>query len=67
MKETLDDMLQCREKRAERQQVMLDRWHNTLISFTLNIPGPVKTNEQLYRLYSDACSTLTFWTAVAGS
>lgn len=50
---TLDDMLQCREKRAARQQAMLEHWHNTLISFTLNIPGPVKTNEQLYRLYSD--------------
>ena len=50
---TLTDMLRCREKRAAMQQAALERYHNTLISFCLNIPGPIKTNEDLYALYSD--------------
>lgn len=50
---TLNDMLRCREKRAALQQTVLERYHNTLISFCLNIPGPIKTNEELYELYSD--------------
>lgn len=50
---TLAEMLHCREVRAALQQSTLDRYHNTLISFCLNIPGPIKTNEELYALYSD--------------
>lgn len=50
---TLNDMLRCREKRAALQQTVQERYHNTLISFCLNIPGPIKTNEALYKLYSD--------------
>ena len=53
MEVTLTDMLRCREERAAMQLVALERYHNTLISFCLNIPGPIKTNEDLYTLYSD--------------
>lgn len=50
---TLADMLRCREKRAAMQQAALERYHSTLISFCMNIPGPVKTNDEIYRLYTD--------------
>ncbi len=50
---TLADMLRCREKRAAMQRAALERYHSTLISFCMNIPGPVKTNDEIYRLYTD--------------
>ena len=39
---TLEDVLQCRSDRARRQRELLTQGFPCLISFTLNIPGPVK-------------------------
>lgn len=45
---TLIEMLNTREKRVEIQQELLQKHPTcTLLSATMNIPGPVKTNEQL--------------------
>ncbi|WP_375179892.1 citrate lyase holo-[acyl-carrier protein] synthase [Enterococcus rotai] len=45
---TLIDMLNAREKRATIQQELLTKHPKcTLLSATMNIPGPIKTNEQL--------------------
>ena len=46
----LEEMLAAREARAWRQQFFLQKYHAPLLSFTLNIPGPVKTNPVLRRL-----------------
>ncbi|MBO0473469.1 citrate lyase holo-[acyl-carrier protein] synthase [Enterococcus ureasiticus] len=45
---TLPDMLNAREKRVDIQKELLQK-HPTcaLLSATMNIPGPIKTNEQL--------------------
>lgn len=43
----LEDMLQCREERANMQAELLEEFHNTLISYCMNIPGPIKTNEMI--------------------
>ena len=40
---TLEQMLEARERRVERQNALLRRCPGTLICFTLNIPGPRKT------------------------
>ncbi len=41
---TLQEMLDAREQRFYRQQWLLSDYHCTLISFTMNIPGPVKNS-----------------------
>jgi len=52
----LKDMLACREARAARQQQWLQLYQNkaiVLISFSLNIPGPVKTNPVLHKVFEE--------------
>lgn len=44
MEVTLPEMLEAREKRAIRQQTLLQRYARTMVSFTMNIPGPVKNS-----------------------
>ena len=41
---TLSEMLDARERRAFRQQMILSRYQATLVCFTMNIAGPVKNN-----------------------
>lgn len=48
---TLSQMLSRREMRANTQQSFLAKYHSPLISFTMNIPGPVKTNESVRRAF----------------
>lgn len=43
----LTDMLLCQERRAQIQDTFLSQYHCPVISFCMNIPGPVKTNEQI--------------------
>lgn len=38
----LEEMLAARERRVFLQNTLREKYHTTLISFTLNIPGPVK-------------------------
>ncbi|MBQ5977053.1 MAG: citrate lyase holo-[Oscillospiraceae bacterium] len=45
---TLQEMLDARDRRAEAQRRLLAERGLPLISFTMNIPGPVK-NSPLYR------------------
>lgn len=50
----LPAMLMAREARVQAQESMLRAYPGcTLISFCLNIPGPVKTNDDLRRLFAD--------------
>ena len=46
---TLEEMLLCREKRAEQQKELLRRFSAPVISFTMNIPGPEKTSPLIER------------------
>ena len=46
---TLTEMLDAREKRAFRQQKLLEKYHCTTICFTMNIAGPVKNNPLILR------------------
>ena len=47
----LAQMLARREKRACEQKNFLERYNSPLVSFTLNIPGPVKTNEAIRKVF----------------
>lgn len=44
-------MLAAREERAARQAAWLEKYAVPLLSFTLNIPGPVKTSPDLRRAF----------------
>lgn len=44
-------MLARREQRASAQNSLLARYHSPLVSFTMNIPGPVKTNDSIRRAF----------------
>lgn len=46
--QVLFEILNSREKRAQRQEELLKKYPYSLISFTLNTPGEIKDNE-LYR------------------
>lgn len=41
----LTQMMKCRENRVKTQIYMLKKYNCPLISFSMNIPGPIKTNE----------------------
>ena len=47
----LDMMLARREARSHEQQKFLHDHHSPLISFSMNIPGPVKTNELIRKAF----------------
>ena len=48
----LSQMLERREKRFNQQQNFLSKYHSPLISFSMNIPGPVKTNSLILNAFT---------------
>ncbi|MBE6639707.1 MAG: citrate lyase holo-[acyl-carrier protein] synthase [Ruminococcaceae bacterium] len=48
---TLEDVLACREKRAKLQIKLTQAYRCPLISFTMNIAGPVKTSPLIRRAF----------------
>ena len=51
---TAADMMAARERRAERQKELLEQG-GALISFTLNIPGPLKLSPLWERGFNEGC------------
>ena len=49
----VEDMLRARDARAERQQLMLKKYHAPLISFTMNIAGEIKYDEEIRRAFEE--------------
>ncbi len=47
----LTDMLDCRERRSLKQNEYQNKYHTTVISFCMNIPGPIKTNPDITRVF----------------
>lgn len=45
-------LLEAREKRALRQRELLEQFPGTLISCTMNIPGPEKCNSRIRRVFT---------------
>ena len=46
---TLSEVLEARERRAARQRELLDEYHTPLVSFSMNIAGPIKNNALIRR------------------
>lgn len=55
---SLMEILDARERRASRQQALLTRHALPLVSFTLNIAGPVKNTAALKRVFREGCMRL---------
>ncbi len=52
IKITLSHMLARREARSLQQQAFLQVHHSPLISFSMNIPGPIKTNSTIRKAFT---------------
>ena len=48
---TLGQILLVRERRAQRQQELLQEFGRPLVCFTMNIPGPVKISPLICRSF----------------
>lgn len=55
----LKGMLEARETRADRQYYLLKNGPKTLLSLTLNIPGPVKNSQEIQILAEGVVAELT--------
>ena len=55
---TLNQMLEARERRVLRQQQLLEEYGLPLISFTMNIAGPVKTSPLIERAFDEGLRSL---------
>lgn len=62
----LADMLAAREARAERIASALRDGHGTLVSFTMNIPGPVKVTPLILRGFREGQRRLEYELTAAG-
>lgn len=51
--QSLQDILKAREIRQQRQRYLLNNFGNTLVSFKLNIPGPVKYNPLIKSIFHE--------------
>nr|MCR5825778.1 citrate lyase holo-[acyl-carrier protein] synthase [Oscillospiraceae bacterium] len=59
MKEvTLEEVLAAREQRVRRQDALLARHRAPVISFTMNVPGPVKDTPLIRRAFAVGCRAL---------
>ena len=47
----IDEILDCREKRVAIQNEMIKKYSFPVISFTMNIPGPIKTNNEIKKAF----------------
>ena len=47
----IDEILNCREKRVVIQNEMIRKYRKPIISFTMNIPGPIKTNNEIKKAF----------------
>ncbi len=54
----VEDMLRARDARAERQQLMLEKHHAPLISFTMNIAGEIKYDSLIHRAFNEGLARI---------
>ena len=64
---TLAQMLARREHRYHEQQSFLQKYHSPLVSFCMNIPGPIKTNQQIRRAFTSGRDALLVGLKKAGA
>ena len=55
---TLAEVLASRDMRCELQNRILSEYHSTLLSFTMNIAGPVKESPLIQRAFREGLAML---------
>lgn len=55
---SLTDMLETRESRVRRQEELLAKYQKVLISFTMNIAGPIKNSDLILQGYLEGLNLL---------
>lgn len=60
MEVTLEEMLAARESRSFRQMELNRQWGMTIISFSMNIPGPVKDAPIIRRGFQEGCAKIAY-------
>lgn len=60
MEVTLEQMLAARENRVARQISLISEWNLPIISFSMNIPGPVKDSPLIRRGFREGCTALDY-------
>lgn len=58
MEVSLQDILAAREARVARQKELLTEYHKPIVSFTMNIPGPVKLDRDVVIGFFVGCRLL---------
>lgn len=59
MEVTLQDILDAREHRVQRQKLLLEQFHKPVICFTMNIAGPVKISPLIQEGFAYGQALLT--------
>lgn len=51
--QTLQDILVSREKREQYQKYLLNKFNCSIVSYKLNIPGPIKYNSLIKQIFDE--------------
>lgn len=51
--QSLQDILEARERRVQYQEYLLNKYENTVVSYKLNIPGPIKYNSLIKQIFDE--------------
>jgi holo-ACP synthase len=54
--QSLKDILEARDSRVEYQEYLINKYKSTIVSYKLNIPGPVKYNSLIRRIFDEGLS-----------
>jgi holo-ACP synthase len=57
-KQSLQDILEARDKRVEYQGYLLNKYRGAVISYKLNIPGPVKYSPLIKKIFDEGLDSL---------
>lgn len=55
---TVEELLKSRENRGLKQEKLICQYKTSMISFTLNIPGEIKSNDRLNRAHEEGMKIL---------
>jgi len=57
-KQSLEDILEARDIRVDYQQYLLNKYKSTIVSYKLNIPGPIKYNSLIKDIFDEGLKVL---------
>ena len=55
---TITDMMYCRDRRVQIQNEFIEKYQNPVVSFCMNIPGPIKTTPLIQKGFEAGRETL---------